>query len=56
MEYMESIKELEEKMVSNQRRHNRDGFFDDKHIEEVLLLPHILALWIVSSGNPCLGI
>lgn len=36
MEYMESIKELEEKMVSNQRKHNRDGFFDDKHIEEGL--------------------
>ncbi|XP_065859440.1 kinesin-like protein KIN-UB [Euphorbia lathyris] len=30
MEYMESVKELEEKMVANQKKHNCDGFINDK--------------------------
>ncbi|WCJ22817.1 armadillo repeat kinesin 2 [Euphorbia peplus] len=30
MEYMESVKNLEEKMVANQKRQNLDGFINDK--------------------------
>ncbi|PKI31106.1 hypothetical protein CRG98_048505, partial [Punica granatum] len=36
MEYMKSIKELEEKMVSNQRGNRRDDLVDDKCIDEGL--------------------
>ncbi|KAK4804278.1 hypothetical protein SAY86_004095 [Trapa natans] len=34
MEYMKSVKELEEKMVSNQTRNQRDDLVDVKHISE----------------------
>ncbi|KAI4370367.1 hypothetical protein MLD38_018726 [Melastoma candidum] len=34
MEYMESIKELEEKLICNQQKHNRNGFTGDKQPEE----------------------
>ncbi|XP_038682774.1 kinesin-like protein KIN-UB [Tripterygium wilfordii] len=34
MEYMESVKELEEKMVLNQRKHGYDGFTGEKCIGE----------------------
>ncbi|KAA3475346.1 armadillo repeat-containing kinesin-like protein 2 isoform X1 [Gossypium australe] len=30
MEYMESVKKLEEKMIENQRKHQHDGFMKDK--------------------------
>ncbi|XP_007052030.2 PREDICTED: armadillo repeat-containing kinesin-like protein 2 isoform X1 [Theobroma cacao] len=30
MEYMESVKKLEEKMIENQRKHGCDGFMNDK--------------------------
>lgn len=38
MEYVKSVKDLEEKMVSNQTRNLRDDLVDEKHINEVFLL------------------
>ncbi|XP_012083555.1 kinesin-like protein KIN-UB isoform X2 [Jatropha curcas] len=35
MEYMESVKQLEQKMVANQKRHDHDGFISDKCNGEV---------------------
>ncbi|MBA0789520.1 hypothetical protein Gotri_025380, partial [Gossypium trilobum] len=43
MEYMESVKKLEEKMIENQRKHQHDGFMKDKCNGEVLCIKnHIL--------------
>nr|KJB29496.1 hypothetical protein B456_005G103100 [Gossypium raimondii] len=43
MEYMESVKKLEEKMIVNQRKHQHDGFMKDKCNGEVLCIKnHIL--------------
>ncbi|MBA0583194.1 hypothetical protein Gorai_014063, partial [Gossypium raimondii] len=36
MEYMESVKKLEEKMIENQQKHGCDGFMQDKCNGEVL--------------------
>ncbi|KAJ9188432.1 hypothetical protein P3X46_003791 [Hevea brasiliensis] len=36
MEYMESVKKLEEKMVANQKKHDRDSFLNEKCNGEVL--------------------
>lgn len=42
MEYMESVKELEEKMVANQQKHDSDGFINGKCNREVILPSHML--------------
>ncbi|KAJ6872671.1 kinesin-like protein KIN-UB isoform X3 [Populus alba x Populus x berolinensis] len=44
MEYMESVKELEEKLVANQRRHDCDGFINGNCDGKVLFLWHLLLL------------
>jgi len=44
MEYMESVKELEEKLLANQQRHGRDDFINDNCTGEVIFLWHLLLL------------
>jgi hypothetical protein len=47
MDYMESVKQLEEKLVFNQQKHDRDGFTDDKCILQVLPFRNYFCCYIV---------
>ena len=44
MEYMESVKELEEKLLANQQRHDRDDFIKDNCNGEVIFLVALVAV------------
>lgn len=44
MEYVEAVKKLEEKMVSNQKKHDRDSFPNGKCNGEVLFCSSFIML------------
>ncbi|KAG6784695.1 hypothetical protein POTOM_010395 [Populus tomentosa] len=51
MEYMESVKELEEKLLANQQSHDRDDFINDNCNGEVIFLWHLLLLRMHIPAN-----
>ena len=55
MDYMESVKQLEEKLVLNQQKHDRDGFTDGACNGQVSLLePFMLFVVIFLKEESCL--
>ena len=53
MEYMESVKQLEEKMLLNQRKQESNGFIDDRYNGEVCSLDNLFFCFIVVVRKGC---
>lgn len=55
MDYMESVKQLEEKLVLNQQKHDHDGFTDVKCILQVLPSKNHFCCYIVVFLESCVN-
>lgn len=52
---MESVKQLEEKLVLNQQKHERDGFTDGLCNGQVLLSAFLFYVVIILTEESCLN-